>query len=248
MNNNSRINEWYVPRFGPLKFRVLIGLLFLPYTGMCTSFVIWGSLIFPNANLERVLAIFTIYFLSLGIGAHFADYIGSKKKPWSNVFSKKQSLAIITASLSISYLIGMYYIIYFAPLLLVVAVIETFFLFAYNFELFKGFFHKDFWFSISWGMLPFIAGFVIQSNTVSIKSLLVSLIPFALSYIEIKVSRSYKAIKRKNQITEKSIRHEKYLKVLSLGTISFTVIWIMVEVTNRLSLLLLLASLHYQHQ
>jgi hypothetical protein len=240
MNNDSRINEWYVPKFGPVKFRVLIGLLFLPYTGMCVSFVIWGSLIYPDANPERILAIFSIYFLSLGIAAHFADYIGSKKKPWSNVFSKNQSLAIIAVSLSISYIIGMYYIVFFTPLLLVMAITETFFLFAYNFELFKGFFHKDFWFSVSWGMLPFIAGFVIQSNTITINSLLISLIPFALSYIEIKISRVYKAIKRKNLSTEKSKKYEKYLKVLSLGTISFTLIWIMVEASSRLPLLMVM--------
>ncbi len=244
MNNDSRINEWYVPKYGPLKFRVLIGLLFLPYTGMCISFVIWGSLIFPDANLERVLAIFSIYFLSLGVAAHFADYIGSKKKPWSNVFSKRQSLVIIVTSLSISHLIGMYYIVFFTPLLLAMAIMETFFLFAYNFELFRGFFHKDFWFSISWGMLPFIAGFVIQSNTITINSLLISFIPFALSYIEIKISRAYKAIRRKNLITEESKKYEKYLKVLSLGTISFTVIWIMVEVSSRLDLLMLMLMLY----
>ena len=31
----TRMNEWFVPKFGPTRFRVFVGLLFLPYTGMC---------------------------------------------------------------------------------------------------------------------------------------------------------------------------------------------------------------------
>ena len=94
------MNEWYVPKFGPTKFKVFIGLLFLPYTGMCISFVILGGLLSPNTNFERLSSICIIYFLALGVAAHFADNIGSKKiKPWSDVFSKKQSWILIVIQL-----------------------------------------------------------------------------------------------------------------------------------------------------
>ena len=39
------MNEWFVPKFGPVRFRVFVGLLFLPYTGMCLSFAIIGSML-----------------------------------------------------------------------------------------------------------------------------------------------------------------------------------------------------------
>lgn len=179
LNDDSRINEWYVPKFGPMKFRLFIGLLFLPYTGMCVSFVIMGALLSPITNVERLFVICIIYFMSLGIAAHIADNIGSKKiKPWQEVLSKKQSWIILISCLSISYILGFYYIIYYTPLLLIIAVLEGFFLFAYNFEMAQGFFHNDFWFSISWGILPFMAGFIIQTNSITISSLLLSLIPF----------------------------------------------------------------------
>ena len=159
MKDDSRINEWYVPKFGPMKFRLFIGLLFLPYTGMCVSFVIMGALLSPITNVERLFVICIIYFMSLGIAAHIADNIGSKKiKPWQEVLSKKQSWILLISSLTISYILGFYYIIYYTPLLLIIAVLEGFFLFAYNFEMVQGFFHNDFWFSISWGILPFMAG------------------------------------------------------------------------------------------
>ena len=86
--NSIRINEWFVPRFGPLKFRAFIGMLFLPYTGMCISFTIIGSMLSESILWDRVLSIFIIYFLALGVSAHAADNLGSKKiKPWGNFFT-----------------------------------------------------------------------------------------------------------------------------------------------------------------
>ena len=75
---------------------------------------------------------------------------------------------------------------------------KAFFFLRTTFELFKGKFHKNYWFALSWGMLPFLAGFVIQTNTLTPISLFLSLIPFILSYIEIRISRLYKYNKRNN--------------------------------------------------
>jgi hypothetical protein len=231
MNKDSRLNEWYVPKFGPTKFKVFIGLLFLPYTGMCISFVILGGLLSPNTNFERLSSICIIYFLALGVAAHFADNIGSKKiKPWSDVFSKKQSWILIIFSLFFSYLLAFYYIVYFTPLLLIIGILEGFFLFAYNFELFNGLFHTNFCFSLSWGALPCIAGFVIQTNSITPFPILISLVPFVLSYIEIRLSRPYKTYKRNNVNLEKAKLYEKYLKLLSIGTIVSTVILLFLKI------------------
>jgi hypothetical protein len=232
MNDNSRINEWYAPKFGPIKFRLFIGLLFLPYTGMCISFVVLGALLSPYTDFERLLVICTIYFMSLGIAAHIADNIGSKKiKPWGEVLSKKQSWIILISSLSVSYILGFYYIIYYTPLLLIIAILEGFFLFAYNFEILNGFFHNDFWFSLSWGSLPFMAGFIIQTNSITLSSLLLSLIPFFLSYMEIRLSRPYKKYKRDTIDLNMSKFYETRLKILSLGTIFCTILLLLIKIS-----------------
>jgi len=225
MNNDSRLNEWFVPKFGPLKFRLFCGMLFLPYTGMCISFVIWGSMIAGSFEFENLAVIVLIYFLSLGIGAHVADNIGSRKiKPWGDLFSKRQSWIIIIACLSISYALGLYYALMYAPLLIIIGIIEGFFLFAYNFELLKGMFHKNYWFAFSWGMLPFLAGFVIQTSTITAISIILSLIPFLLSYIEIRISRLYKYNKRCTSNSKATYQYEIILKSLSIGIISLTFI------------------------
>lgn len=225
--NSIRINEWFVPRFGPLKFRAFIGMLFLPYTGMCISFTIIGSMLSESIAWDRALSIFIIYFLGLGVSAHAADNLGSKKiKPWGNFFSTLELRLMVVVGLSVSYLLGIYYIITFVPLLLIIAIIEGFFLFAYNFELFNGFFHNNFWFAISWGSLPLLAGFVIQTNSISILSLIASIGSFLVAYIEIRISRKYKELKRKPRdiVNYNTKKLEHSLKILSLITISFAVL------------------------
>jgi hypothetical protein len=231
MNDNNfksiRINEWFVPRFGPLKFRAFIGMLFLPYTGMCISFTIIGSMLSESIAWDRVLSIFIIYFLALGVSAHAADNLGSKKiKPWGNFFSTFELRLMVIGGLSVSYILGIYYIITFAPLLLIIAIIEGFFLFAYNFELFNGLFHNNFWFAVSWGGLPLLAGFVIQTNSISVLSLISSIMAFLVAYTEIRISRKYKELKRKPQdvVDFNAEKLERSLKVISLLTISFAVL------------------------
>jgi len=210
-----------------LKFRAFIGMLFLPYTGMCISFTIIGSMLSESIAWDRVLSIFIIYFLALGVSAHAADNLGSKKiKPWGNYFSTFELRLMVIGGLSVSYMLGIYYIITFAPLLLFIAIIEGFFLFAYNFELFNGLFHNNFWFAVSWGALPLLAGFVIQTNSFSVLSLISSIMAFLVAYTEIRISRKYKELKRNPQdvVDCNAEKLERSLKVISLLTISFAVL------------------------
>jgi hypothetical protein len=225
MNEDTRLNEWFVPKFGPLRFRVFIGLLFLPYTGMCISFTIIGSMLSYSIVWERTGAIAVIYALALGVSAHTADSIGSKKaKPWGNYFNKMQLWLLITSSLVAAYSIGIYYMIIYVPLLWIVAILEGFFVFAYNFELFKGYFHNDFWFAVSWGVLPVMAGFIMQTNSIGVIPLAVSVIAGIISYVEIKISRPYKELKKITYDEYQIKSLETCLKIISLGTIAFATI------------------------
>lgn len=218
----TRLNEWFVPKFGPTKFRVFVGLLFLPYTGMCVSFAVIGSLVAEDVSWDRVGAIALIYALALGISAHAADTIGSKgKKPWGDYFSRKQLMLLAAACLIAAYALGTYYIIFFVPLLAPIAVLEGFFLLAYNLELFGGRFHTNFWFAVSWGSLPVLAGYVIQTNSIDILPVAVSAATGVISYVEIRLSRPYKELRRRGGHIERAKKLEARLKTLSLATISF---------------------------
>jgi hypothetical protein len=221
-DNDTRLNEWFVPKFGPTRFRVFVGLLFLPYTGMCVSFAIIGSMLAGEMAWDRVGAIALIYTLALGISAHIADSLGSKRtKPWGSYFTKMQLLTIMVATLAAAYAIGLYYIVFFVPLLAVIAVLEGFFLFTYNYEIRGGIFHNDFWFSVSWGSLPLLAGYIIQTNSIGVLALTAACLTGLTSYAEIRMSRPYKQLKKTNRNSAKARGLEKGLKAISVGTITF---------------------------
>ena len=110
----DRFSEWFVPKFGTRNFRLGVGILFLPYTGMVVAFAAWGSLV-VDYSLERLVAICLLYFLALGISAHCLDALGSKTKPWG-FLSKKKLWIISLITLSATIIIGFYYAFLDSPL------------------------------------------------------------------------------------------------------------------------------------
>jgi len=192
---------------------------------MVISFSVIGSVLAPDLHWDRVAAIGFIYFLGLGIGAHALDALGSKaKKPWGDAFGKRQLRLMAGCSLAAAYLVAAYFMVRFVPNLVFIALIEGFFVFAYNLEWFGGRYHTDGWFAFSWGFLPVLAGYVMQTNTVSVAVLPVALSTALFSLVEIKASRPYKALKQGGTglgETDRSlmIRYEAILKSISLGVI-----------------------------
>lgn len=222
----DRRTEWFVPSVGPVKLRLFIGLLFLPYTGMVLAYTVIGSMLAEQIHWDRVGAILLIYFLALGVGGHALDAVGSKGfKPWGSAFSRRGLIALAIVSMSAAYAIGVYYMVLYTPLLWLIAIPEGFFLLAYNLEWFHGRFHTDAWFGLSWGSLPVLAGYVLQTNRLSVASLLMAASMGLLSLVEINASRPYKAMKREvgssaQPATREQIRSlESILKSLSLGIV-----------------------------
>lgn len=218
------MSEWFVPKFGPRNFRLSIGILFLPYTGIVTSFAAWGALA-VEFELERLIAICLIYFLAVGISAHCLDAVGGKNKPWGKL-PKKRLVAIAMISLSISFTIGLYYAFLDSPLLFPIGIIEGFFLFAYNLELFGGKFHNNASTVFSWGILPVFAGSAIQNNSITVETLLLSGISAVTTYVLITTSRKYKLAKRSEERDWQYIKQkETILKVITATVIIGTIIF-----------------------
>ena len=221
----DRTSEWFVPKFGPESFRILMGLLFLPYTGMVLSFSVVGGMLADPVHWDRVVATVIIYFLGLGIGAHALDAAGSKEmKPWGEVLSERGLWIGALSSIAAAYLIAIYYMVLFVPLLWIVAVLEGFFVFAYNLEWFGGNFHKDLWFAFSWGFLPVLAGYIMQTNKVSAAVLAIAIAMSLFSLVEIKASRPYKRLKSRSDTLTQDEKillecYETILKSSSLGAL-----------------------------
>ncbi|MEJ2728261.1 MAG: hypothetical protein P8185_07085 [Deltaproteobacteria bacterium] len=220
-----RGSEWFVPKFGPPKFRRFVGLLFLPYTAMVLGYAVIGSVVCDTLDWTRVLAIVIIYFLGLGVAGHALDALGSKNgKPWGSAFSRSQLAILAAVSLAAAYAIAVYYMIRYVPWLWTVAVLEGFFVFAYNLEWFGGKFHTDLWFAFSWGFLPVLAGHMIQTNKISLVAVVLASSMAMFSLVEIKASRPYKNLKKNRRSLQEADRlqmqrYEMILKCISLGVI-----------------------------
>ena len=223
----DRLSEWFVPKFGTRNFRLGIGILFLPYTGMVVAFAAWGSLV-VDYSLERLGAICLLYFLALGISAHCLDALGSKTKPWG-FLSKKKLWMISLITLSGAIIIGFHYAFLDSPLLIPIGIVEIFFLVSYNLELFNGKFHNNPSFVLSWGVLPVLAGTIIQINSITLESLALSVLAGILSYILIKTSRIYKNLKKQLGETSLIYRKEIILKLISSSVILSTILFFLIR-------------------
>ena len=104
-----------------------------------------------------------------------------------------------------------------------IGIAESFFLFAYNLELFKGKFHNNSTFVLSWGILPVLAGSAIQTNSLTLESFVISGIAGFLSYVLIRTSQKYKELR--HQSTDYSLIYKKevILKIVSVGVIAGTI-------------------------
>lgn len=222
----DRTSEWFVPKIGPRNFRIGVGMLFLPYTAIVTCFAAWGSL-GGTFVLDRLVAICVIYFLAVGVSAHCLDAVGGKTKPWGTL-PKRKILSIALFSLGVAFSIGLYYAFLDSPLLFPIGIIEGFFLFAYNLELFGGRFHNNISTIISWGVLPVFAGSIIQTNSISTETIFLSVISALLTYFLITTSRKYKKLKIEGIDLVKIKNKENILKLITLiviiGTISFFIV------------------------
>ena len=219
----DRTSEWFVPKFGSRNFKISIGILFLPYTCIVTSFAVWGSLS-GSFELDRLVAICLIYFLSLGVSAHFLDAVGGKTKPWGNL-PKRKLWIISMISLGIAFSIGLYYAFLDSPLLFPIGIIEGFFLFAYNLELFGGRFHNNISTIISWGILPVFAGSAIQTNSITVEAIMLAAVSALITYGLIITSRRYKELKRSYAEPSLIRKKELILKLITIGVIIGTVIF-----------------------
>jgi hypothetical protein len=195
LGEGTREREWYVPRVGPRRLRLFIGLSFYPYSLMNASYVILGSAIAPHVDLWRAGGMAVVYLLAVGVAAHSLDAMGPNK-PWGDFLTKNQLTVLALAGIVPALALGLYYALAFSPLLIPLGLVELFFLLAYNLESFGGRFHGDGWFAFSWGLLPVLVGFVAQTNYVGPSSLVASLFGFSTAYLEISASRPYKALKK----------------------------------------------------
>jgi len=162
---------WYdVKAKGWLRDFVI--LLHPPYTLWHLSYIPIGAALAPAMNWQTLGWTLLAFFLGMGIGAHCADELRGRplrtKIPgWILVLLGGLSLS---GAVYIGVTIGLKETIWILPLI----IFGVFIVFAYNLELFRGFFHTNFWFGFAWGAFPAMTAYVAQTHTVSPALILVA--------------------------------------------------------------------------
>jgi hypothetical protein len=189
--------EWYVPAFGPRKFRLLMGVLSLPHTAMVVSFTVLGAMAAPEIHWGAVAASALMFLLGLGLAAHLFDAVcgpheqsaGALFRP---IWLKAAAIAFASASIALSFRLWPGSSPSFGAILLAEFALVA----AYSLNWFNGKFRSDTWRAVSWGFLPVIAGYIIQAQTLTLTVCLIGVSMTLLSRVVITAGRSYAAIKQ----------------------------------------------------
>ncbi len=208
------------------KLKEFITLLHVPYTLMCLSFLTIGFGISGISNWNAYWFTILAYFLGLGIAAHSFDQLKGMGSNYVKLLNDNELIIIGISSLLVSILFGVQLMIELgAWYLLILIPLQVFFVFAYPMKtLFRGFFHDDFWFAVSFGFLPVIIGYYINTLSFSPLAMWWGIIAFLISGIEINLSRYVREMRKLNSISCFIKRPERALMLLCLMTYLLAII------------------------
>jgi len=172
---------------------------------MVLSYAMIGATLSPSMHFDRLLLTLLAYFLGLGVAAHALNELHARH--WGKALTKLDLTALFVASLTAALVIGGYGVIvlyessqgYCSIVLSLFIVLETAFLFAYNLGYSK--FHSDLAFAFSWGALPCLISYYVNSLALSLIILVIGSCLSVTAAIEINLSRWCKTIRRSGSMT-----------------------------------------------
>lgn len=209
------------------KLKEFITILHIPYTLMCLSFLTIGFGISGISNWNTYWITILAYFLGLGIAAHSFDQLKNMGSIYVKLLSDDELIIVGVSSLLVSILLGVQLMITLGAWYLIILIpLQVFFVFAYPMKtLFKGFFHDDFYFAVSFGFLPVIIGYYVNTLSFSTLAILWGVIALLISEIEINLSRYVRKMRKLNNISCFIERPERALKLLCLMTYLIAIIF-----------------------
>jgi hypothetical protein len=166
-------------------------MLHPPYTLMVLSFAAVGAVLAPTISLLVLGATLAAYFLGLGVGAHFLDQLpgmGSRYvRHWPSWALWAGGLGGVAAGVGIGVL-GAW--VRLGPPFLAWVLVQGLCALGYPLApVFRGVFHRDSVFAVSWGSLPFLTSYYAQSGTISLAALAVAAVFAGAAVVEIRMSR-----------------------------------------------------------
>lgn len=206
---------WY--QFSGSKTKEFITIIHAPYTLMCLSFLTIGFALSGIKNWNIYGLTIIAYFLGLGISAHNLDQLKGMGSSYVKYITQRELVYVGLTSLIFAISIGITIMIMYQKWhLLWLMPLQTFFVFSYPLaKLFKGSFHTDMWFAISFGAIPVIVGNYINTDSFSLIVGMWALFCFVMSLIEITLSRYARNLRKENKV-DMLEKPEKALKLLCI--------------------------------
>lgn len=188
--------SWYsVESNSPLSD--IVNLLHPPYTLWHLSYVLIGIALAPHIYVDRSVAVLVAFFLGLGIGAHALDE--TMGNPLKTRLSKTKLYVIGSAALGCAIFIGSYYALSVSLSLFAFMSVESFFAVAYNLEMFEKKFHNTLVFALSWGAIPFLLGYYVNSLAISLPVIIMACSVGLLTVVQKHLSTEARKLRRKLQ-------------------------------------------------
>lgn len=180
---------WY--QFEGSKVKEFITILHIPYTLMCLSFLTIGFFLSSLSNFTVYILTIIAYFFGLGISAHSFDQLTGMGSKYVKHLTDNELIYIGIISLLVSIGIGINIMFYYSLWHLIWLIpLQSFFVLSYPIsKLFKGEFHSDFWFAVSFGFLPVVIGNYINTSQFSLYSFWWGMLALIIAFIEILLSR-----------------------------------------------------------
>jgi len=198
---------WYAR--GGSRVREFYTIMHLPYTSMVLSYVVIGAMLSQSIYFDRVILTVVAYFLGLGFCAHALNELHAAH--WTEALGKNELTALFAVPFVGALIIGAYGMLKLFTLsrsilpplvLLIMILLESFFLIAYNTDALSGRLHSDISFAFSWAALPTLVSYYVNALTITPAALLAALAMAGTAGIEINLSRWCKELRRRSPLNE----------------------------------------------
>ena len=187
--------EWYVPGFGPRKFRQVMGLLSPPHTAMVLAFTVIGSMAAPEIRWSSVGTVGLVFVLGLGIAARLFEAVSGRADQTADlvrpIWMKLLAAVSVLGALGLSFLWAGD-----SPGFAMVVVAECLLTAACSRNWFNGTFRSETWRAVAWGFLPVVAGYIVQTQTLTLQVCALGAAMCLFSRVVIKAGRGYAEIKQ----------------------------------------------------
>jgi hypothetical protein len=179
----------------PGGWRDYVTLLHPPYTAWHLSYAAIGAALAPVLEWERLALTLAAFFLGMGVGAHALDEL--RGRPLQTRIPERVLWGLAAVSIAAAIAIGLVASALYTAWLLPFVVFGGFIVVAYNLELFGGRLHNAFWFAVSWGALPALAGYVVVAERLSDEAIAAAVFAALLSWTQRILSTPVRDVRRR---------------------------------------------------